>query len=278
MAAETPRAGNSVRWLGHATALIELDGLRLLTDPLLTDRLAPFIRRRAPSLRGPHVELGPLDAVLISHAHQDHLHLPSLRQLQPGTRLVVPRGAATWLRDRGIDRVEEVRPGDRVRVGPLTIHVTPADHQGFRLPFGPRAATLGYIVEGSVSVYFGGDTDVFPGMSALPALVPGGLDLALLPVGGWGPTLRGGHMDPERAARAVQLLQAQEAIPIHWGTYWPVGLSRIRRDRFAGPGEAFRAAAARQAPEVRVHVLRPGESMPIAPAVPVTSFPEPPAG
>lgn len=268
MAAEVPSTGDSVRWLGHATTLVELDGVRLLTDPLLTDRLVPFVRRRVPSLGEPPDRAQSVDAVLISHAHQDHLHLPSLRRLRPGTRLIVPAGTASWLRRRGFsppvfEQVEEVRPGDLLRVGGVTVHVTPAEHHGFRIPFGPRAVALGYLVQGASSVYFGGDTDLFPGMAEFPGLVGGRLDLALLPVGGWGPTLRGGHMDPERAAQALRLLQPRAAIPIHWGTYWPVGLSRVRRHRFALPGEAFRAASAEMAPDVDVRVLRPGDAVPI---------------
>lgn len=251
---------NSVTWIGHATTLIELDGVRLLTDPVLTSRFAPFVRRRTPSPPSP-AALPPLDAVLISHAHQDHLHVPSLRLLPPATRIIVAAGVGAWLERRGFASVEEVAVGDSVAVGPLHVHVTPAAHEGFRLPFGPRAPALGYLVGGSASVYFAGDTDLFDGMRDLPGLVPGGINLALLPVGGWGPTLRGGHLDPVRAAQALLLLHPRVAMPIHWGTFWPVGLERVRRDRFEQPGATFRSAAARVAPEVQVHVPGLGGSV-----------------
>ncbi|MDO9443819.1 MAG: MBL fold metallo-hydrolase, partial [Dehalococcoidia bacterium] len=159
--------------------------------------------------------------------------------------------------------VEEVEAGDSVAVRTLRVHVTPAAHQGVRLPLGPRAPTLGYLVEGSATVYFAGDTDLFDGMRDIPRLVPGGIDLALLPVGGWGPTLRGGHLDPLGAAQALLLLRPRAAMPIHWGTFWPVGMSGIRRDRFEQPGAAFRVAAAQVAPEVQVHLPGLGGAVPV---------------
>lgn len=253
---------HAVTWIGHATTLIALDGVRLLTDPVLTDGFAPFVRRRTPNAVR-LAALHPLDAVLISHAHQDHLHVPSLRLLPRTTRIIVPAGVGAWLRRRGFGSVEEVEAGDCVTVGTLRVHVTPAAHQGFRAPFGPRAPALGYVAEGSATVYFAGDTDLFDGMREIPRLAPGGIDLALLPVGGWGPTLRGGHLDPLGAAQALLLLQPHAAMPIHWGTFWPVGLGRVRRDRFEQPGAAFRAAAARLVPDVQVHLPGLGGSVPI---------------
>lgn len=253
---------NSVTWIGHATTLIELDGVRLLTDPVLTSRFDPFAQRRTPSPASP-AALPPLDAVLISHAHQDHLHVPSLRLLSRTARIIVPAGVGAWLRRRGFGAVEEVEAGDRVTVGAVRVHATPAAHQGFRAPFGPRAPALGYVIEGSATVYFAGDTDLFDGMREIPRLVPGGINLALLPVGGWGPTLRGGHLDPLGAAHALLLLRPRAAMPVHWGTFWPVGLGRVRRDRFEQPGTAFRAAAARLAPEVQVHLPGLGGLVPI---------------
>jgi L-ascorbate metabolism protein UlaG (beta-lactamase superfamily) len=258
-----------VRWLGHATVLLEVDGARLLTDPLLTPGFLRFVRRReagAPDLDA----LADVDAVLISHAHQDHLHLPSLRLLPEGTRLIVPQGTGRWLERRGFRYVEEIAEGARTSVGALEVRATPAAHQGFRVPFGPSAATLGYLVQGSTRAYFAGDTELFEGMAELPRTLDGPLDLALLPVGGWGPTLRGGHMDPERAAEAARLLGARAAVPIHWGTFWPKGLGRVRRDRFALPGRAFEVAAAARAPGSRVSVLEPGAALDVA-AWPVLS-------
>ncbi|MFA7249493.1 MAG: MBL fold metallo-hydrolase [Dehalococcoidia bacterium] len=248
----------SIRWLGHATAEINLDGVRLLTDPMLLDAIVPFVRRRAPEA-APVDRTRPIDAVLISHAHQDHLHLPSLRLLPAGTRIIVPAGLGRWLAQRGFDHVEELAAGEQAWVGPVRVTATPAAHHGRRLPLGPDAPALGYLVEGTAAIYFAGDTELFDGMAAIPRSLDTALAAALLPVGGWGPTLRGGHMDPLRAAEAARRLDPVHAVPIHWGTFWPRGLGRVRSDRFHRPGPAFEAAAAHAASNVRVHVLRPGE-------------------
>src|SRR5690606_30878211 len=131
-----------------------------------------------------------------------------------------------------------------------------ARHSGYRPPFGPRAHALGYVLRGRHAVYFAGDTGLFPGMAHLAAE---DLDLALLPVGGWGPTLRGGHLDVHDAVEALRLIRPQAVVPVHWGTYWPRGLRRVRPGRFARVGEDFAHLAAHRLPEVEVAVMRPGE-------------------
>lgn len=250
-----------VRWGGHATVLVAIDGARILTDPVLTSTFArPFVVRRAGC--APEVgDYSGVDAVLISHAHQDHLHLPSLRRLGEGVRLIVPVGTGRWLERRGFRNVEELPAGHRLAVGALEVRATPAAHHGSRFPFGPAAASAGYLVQGSSRLYFAGDTDLFPEMASLPAALDGPLDLALLPVGGWGPTLRGGHMDPVRATEALRRLRPRVAVPVHWGTFWPRGFGAVRAGRFHLPGPRFRDLAAVAAPEVEVQVLRPGERL-----------------
>lgn len=258
--AATPGDDLRVRWLGHATAEIVIDGVRLLTDPLLVNSLALMVRRRAPE----PADIGgddPIHAVLISHAHQDHLHLPSLRLLPAGTRLIVPTGLGGWLARRGFEHIEEMRPGSRTWVEGVRVRATHAAHAGRRLPLGPDAPALGYVVEGAGgAVYFAGDTEIFPEMAEIPHSLDAPLAAALLPVGGWGPSLRGGHMDAVRAAEALRMLDPAHAIPIHWGTYWPRGLHRLRPERFHSPGATFGRAATEAHPGVRVHVLRPGEA------------------
>ena len=107
---------------------------------------------------------------------------------------------------------------------------------------------------GSRRIYFAGDTDLFAGMGELAP----GLDLALLPVAGWGPSLGPGHLDPERAAEAARLLQPRLAVPIHWGTLRPLN---ERADPAARPAEEFRRRAAELAPDVAVRILEPGETL-----------------
>ncbi len=246
--------GATVSFLGHATVLIEMDGVRILTDPVLRG-IFGLVRRVSPQVERRQLE--DIDAILISHLHLDHLDLASLRSFDAPTRLIVPAGAA-----RAVGRlplaVEELPRGASTRIGGVTVTATFADHSGYRPPFGPRADALGFVVDGGRRIYFAGDTDLFPGMSDLAP----GLDLALLPVWGWGPRLGPGHMDPERAARALELLRPRLAVPIHWGTLWVEAYGPILRHRLTMPPVTFRAIAAERTPEVEVRVLAPtGESL-----------------
>jgi L-ascorbate metabolism protein UlaG (beta-lactamase superfamily) len=235
---------DSVTWLGHATVVVDLDGTRLVTDPVLSRRVF-HLRRDAPAPRP-----GSVDGVLVSHLHYDHLDVRSLLGLGRGLPVVVPRGGARAL--RGFGRAIEVEPGETVEVGTLRVEAVEAEHDGGAGPLRPRVRAVGYVVRGSRSIYFAGDTDLFDGMAALAPL-----DVALLPVGGWGPRLPPGHLDPGNAARALALLRPSIAVPIHWGTY------RVAWARPAGgaPAEEFALAAAAAAPEVDVRVLPVGGTL-----------------
>jgi L-ascorbate metabolism protein UlaG (beta-lactamase superfamily) len=239
-----------ITWIGHSTVLIELDGVRLLTDPVLRKRVA-HLRRQVDVHASP---LGGVDAILLSHLHFDHLDPPSLEWLGYEVPLVVPRGGGGVLTRRGFQQVSEVEAGEEMQIGILTIRATRAEHSGIRLPFGAKAAALGYVVTGSRRVYFAGDTDLFDGMTEIGR----GLDVALVPIWGWGPSAGSGHLDPLRAAKALQLLRPLLAVPIHWGTYAPIGLGRLQTALLADPATEFRRHAAELAPEVEVYVLRPG--------------------
>jgi L-ascorbate metabolism protein UlaG (beta-lactamase superfamily) len=192
--------------------------------------------------------------VLVSHLHHDHLDLGSLRLLgQP--RLIVPRGARAFLRSHGFRDVIELAPGETSVIGGTTITATPARHSGSRRPLGPTADAVGYVVETSRDrLYFAGDTDLFPGMADL-----GEIDVAFLPVWGWGPTLGAGHLDPERAARAAAMVRPRLAVPIHWGTFWPGGFGRVRPHRLTGPAAEFARDVAELAPGVEVSPTVPGD-------------------
>lgn len=243
-----------VSYLGHATTMIEIDGLTVLTDPLLRQRTAHL--RRAMRFRN-RAEFETPDVVLISHMHFDHLDLPSLRKIPSATRVIGPRGSASVLRRAGLNNVIELRPGEKIPVDRVVIEATPADHDGGRPLFGPKGEAVGYLIHGSSTVYFAGDTDLFDEMSSLAQT----LDVALLPVWGWGPSLGDGHMDPQRAAQALTMLQPRLAIPIHWGTLCPIGLKWTRPDFLTRPPREFVRAARLHAPDVDVRVVKPGDRL-----------------
>lgn len=241
-----------VTWYGHATTVVE-DGARVLTDPVLTGSLVHLRRRRGLS---PGALLPSFDAVLVSHLHSDHLHLPSLALLPPGTPVLLPRGAATLLRRLPVQPVE-VSAGDVVPVGGAEVVVVPAVHDATRWPGGRvRGAAVGFVLCGAGATYFAGDTLAFPGMAELHS----SLDVALLPVGGWGPWLRGSHLTPSTAADCLPLLGPRVCVPIHYGTFWPRGLGRLRPHVFHEPGRDFEERAREVAPHVDVRVLPPGTS------------------
>lgn len=246
---------NRIIYVGHATLLLELDGLRLLTDPLLTSRVSHLARQTAvPDFEVPH-----FDAVLLSHLHADHLHLRSLRCLSREQLIVAPRGAAAFLGRHGFSHVIEVAAGEMLSIKGITIEATPADHPARPLPGRPHTDSLGYVIHGRRRVYFSGDTDLFAGMAGI-----GQVDVALLPVWGWGPTLGAGHMDPYRAAQALELLRPSLAIPIHWGTYFPLGLRPLLPNLVRQPPYTFARHANRLAPDVQVCVLDPGDALDLA--------------
>jgi L-ascorbate metabolism protein UlaG (beta-lactamase superfamily) len=238
-------------FLGHATTLVDLGGTRVLTDPVLRDRML-HLRRHGPSPSAEH-QAG-LDAVLLSHLHHDHLDIPSLRALDPDVPLVVPSGARPALRKLGPRDIRELRVGETAQVGNLEITAVRAEHSG-RRALGPDAEAIGYVVRGAGKrVYFAGDTDIHDEMEHL-----GTLDLALVPVWGWGPSLGPGHLDPDRAAAATALLRPRVAVPIHWGTFYPRGLHRVRPLPLSEPPRRYATETARLAPDTEVRILQPGE-------------------
>jgi L-ascorbate metabolism protein UlaG (beta-lactamase superfamily) len=238
---------NSVAWLGHSCTAIRLDGLLIVTDPVLRRRVVHLRRTTAVE----PAALAGADAILISHTHYDHLDLPSLDQLDRTARCIVPAGADELLRRRGFRNVEEVVPGDEVQLGPLRVRATHAEHTTSWRPGSGRTQALGFVITGTKTLYFAGDTDVFDGMRNL-----GRIDIALLPVAGWGPRLPPGHLDSLRAAEALDLIKPHVAIPIHWGTYSP-WRPPVHSDAAA---MKFAEIAATIAPAVDVRVLGPGQS------------------
>ena len=250
----------AVTWWGHASATVEIGGVRVATDPLLSDRLFHLHRYT----RTPGVSAAVADVVLLSHLHADHLHVPSLRRFAPDVPVLVPKGGESLLRRLRPEQVRPVEPGDVVEVGAARITVLPATHDGRR---GPQSKAVGpplgfRIDAGGRSFWFPGDTEVRADMADV-----GHVDLALIPIGGWGPTLEDGHMDPVHGAEAVALVGADVAVPVHWGTFWPLGLRLFMRARhrhlFVTPGDRFLTAMATHAPQTKAVLARPGDTLQI---------------
>jgi L-ascorbate metabolism protein UlaG (beta-lactamase superfamily) len=240
-----------IEYVGHATVHVDLDGVRLLTDPMLRNRVAHLRRATRVSPRA----VRGVDAVLISHGHYDHLDLPSLEKLGKKLPIVVPRGLGGLLRKKRFESVLEIEAGETLAMGDVEIRAVRAEHDRSRGPFGASADPVGYVVSGSTSIYFAGDTDLFDEMADL-----GPVDVALIPIWGWGPGLGGGHLDPGRAAVAVARIGPRVVVPIHWGTYFPIHLGLAGRPGFVDlPPVEFAAALKEHAPGVELRVLRVGE-------------------
>jgi L-ascorbate metabolism protein UlaG (beta-lactamase superfamily) len=242
-----------VRYVGHATVLLDLPGIRLLTDPFLRDRLGP-LRRHGPTPTP--AALGPVDVVLISLAHPDHFDRDSLRAVVGDPLVIVPRGLGGAVRRAGL-RAREVVAGESVGVAP-SVSVLAVRARHWRWPATPQAASIGYVIEGPgrSGIYFAGDTAPYREMVEFAERV----DIALLPVGSWGPHLSPGHLGPRSAAEAARDLRARYAIPIHWGTLYPPGLEHVAGGRLREPATRFAAWASRVAPDVEVRMLPPGDA------------------
>ncbi len=247
-----------VTYIGHATVLIDIGHIRVLTDPILRDRFF-FMQRNghnpAPSL----LKARAPDIVLISHLHYDHADLPSLRQLLPGTTVVAPKGSGEYLNRWAGVQVHEVLEGDTVQVADVEITALPAEHGSAYSGPRPMTACLGYAMRNRLSVYFAGDTDLFDGMQAIGDDFD--LDIALLPVWGYSHRVGSGHLTPMTAARALSRLRPRVAVPIHWGSFRYPGPRSLweRADYMTTPPHTFAEYAARLAPQTDVRVLQPGQ-------------------
>jgi L-ascorbate metabolism protein UlaG (beta-lactamase superfamily) len=244
----------AITYAGHATMLIEIGEARLLTDPLLRERLLVVLRRHGGVDRD---ALGRIDGVLISHLHLDHLDLASLRKIGRSVPILAPPGSAGLLARHGFANVTELSPGETGTLAGLDVRAVEARHVGGRMFGFGKGGVVGYVVEGPWRVYWAGDTALFGGMRDLAK----DLDVALLPIWGWGPRLGPGHLDPEGAARALAMLRPRFAVPVHWGTLAPVGAKRFWPWLFERPAREFVEWARRLAPQVEVRVLEPGQSL-----------------
>ena len=251
-------------WIGHATLLVQMGGLTFLTDPTWSERASPLAwagpRRHVP----PGVafeDLPPIDFVLLSHNHYDHLDLPTLRRLarrSADTLFVVPEGNAALLRKNGVENVVELDWGESLGVGRVELHCLPARHWSSRgLADAREALWASWAVTGpDRRFYFGGDSGYFEGFARIGRAL-GPFDLAALPIGAYEPAamMRPVHLDPEEAVAAARDLRAERAVGIHFGTF------EMTTEPFDEPPKRFRAAAdaAGLGPD-RAWVLKIGET------------------
>lgn len=248
-------------WWGHSSVTVEHAGKRLLFDPVLCDSIAHLRRRRGPS---PPESARQADAVVISHLHADHCHLRSLGLIESGTPVIGPSGIADFLR-RALPghrlRCHDIAIGEELAVGEMVLHALYAAHDHRRSPVSrSRAQPLSFLINddrrGAAPLWFGGDTALHDKMREVAPV-----GVALVPIGGWGPALGPGHLDPEQAAEAVRRLAADVAIPIHYGTFWVRGLGRLARDQFLGPERRFEEHVRLIAPHTSVRILAPSETL-----------------
>ena len=255
-----PPAGSPARitWLGHACFLVQLDGLSLLVDPALLEAIFGGTRRNvAPGL--PVEALPRIDAVLVSHAHYDHLDVPTLERVRAPA--VAGLGASRYLR-RGGRPVTELGWGSSTRLGGVRVTFVPAQHWSRRGLFDMNAALWGgFVIEGSsAAVYHAGDTALFDGFREIGAAFPG-LDAALLPIGAYDPAwfMEKQHLNPEQAIRAFQALGARTLVGMHWGTF------KLTDEPLDEPPRRLEEERRRLGiPPQRVRVLAVGESLELA--------------
>lgn len=215
---ESPAAGRvRVTWIGHASFFIQFAGHSVVVDPNWANWHGVVRRQRRPGLR--LVELPVVDLVLVTHAHFDHLHKPSLKVLQAHQGIVVPRGSGSLVRRLGFPAVAEMRVWDELRFDELRIVHTPSHHWGARFLHDTHRDYGGYLVEaGAKTIFHCGDSAYFEGFREIGARFA--IDIALMPIGAYdAPSGRNVHMTPEQAVRAFHELGAKLMIPMHYGTF-----------------------------------------------------------
>jgi L-ascorbate metabolism protein UlaG (beta-lactamase superfamily) len=254
-----------VTFIGHSSFLLQVNGRKLLVDPVFSKRLIVLRRQRRP---GAMVEQLPaIDLVLLTHAHMDHLDMASLRRVIRATRrltgrspeVVVPHGVEDLVERLGFSQVHGLSWWGQIEVQGLTITMTPCKHWGARMFRDTHRGYGGYVVEGGgQSVYHSGDTAYFNGFREIgERLKP---EVALLPIGAYFPdSYRSVHTSPEEAVRAFVELDAQRMVPMHYGTF------RLGREPMEEPVQRLEAEAARLGIKEQIKILQEGETMHLSP-------------
>lgn len=255
--------GLYVTWYGHSSALIEIDGRRIMFDPVWSERCSPSRLAGPRRLHPPPVPLGllpALDAIVISHDHYDHLDLPTVRTLarEHDAPFVVPLGVGAHLRRWGIaeERIIELDWNDRAEIGGVTLIATAARHFSGRSFSRNRTLWASWVVAGqSAKVFYTGDSGYFDGYEAIGA-EHGPFNATLMQIGAYGDAWPDIHMTPEEGVAAHVDLRGEVLIPLHWATF------NLALHDWAEPADrVWREAKARG---VRLTVPRPGERVDVA--------------
>ncbi len=238
-----PDRGLHVAWLGHSTVLMKVDGMTILTDPVFSDRvglsLGPLTlglkRLTAPALA--ERQIPRPDLILLSHAHMDHLDIPSLRALE-SRRIDVVTASKTsdLLRVNRYRKVQEIGWGETARFGPAVVRAVEVNHWGARMRTDTWRGYNGYLIEaGRYRILFAGDTAITTAFRSLRASKP--VDLAIMPIGAYNPWIYY-HCTPEQAWKMGNDAGAEFFIPVHHQTF------QLSREPFTEPIERFHRAAA----------------------------------
>jgi L-ascorbate metabolism protein UlaG (beta-lactamase superfamily) len=214
-------ASFQVTWIGHASFLIQTEGMNILVDPVWSRWLGLLKRVRQPGLE--IEDLPPIHSVLITHAHFDHLHLRALKRIGQGQPIIVPRGVGRLVRQRGFGEIVEMDLWANVQIGPLQITFTPSKHWGARMVHDVHRGFGGFLVrnESGRTVYHCGDSAYFEGFTRIGE--HSDIELAMLPIGAYAAMSgREVHMNPEEALTAFTDLRAKHMVPMHYGTF-PLG-------------------------------------------------------
>jgi N-acyl-phosphatidylethanolamine-hydrolysing phospholipase D len=270
-----PRTGageTRITWVGHATFLIQAGGVNLLTDPVWSPRVSPVSWAGPMRLVPPGIEfdeLPPIDAVLLSHDHYDHLDSPTIRRLArehgPGLEFFAPLGYTRWLRRHGAGRVRELDWWQSAQHesagGTCTLTACPVQHWTRRTPFATnkRLWSAWSIDAGAgAKIYFGGDSGWCPAFAGTGERV-GPFDVTIMPIGAYEPRwfMEPAHMNPEEAVQAWQDLGGRgRLVPMHWGTFV------LTDEPVLEPPARLRSAwQAAGCPESMLSILRHGETL-----------------
>ena len=217
-----PEAGIAATWVGHASVILQLDGRTYLCDPVWSDRVGAVVKRLTPP-GVPWDALPPVDGLVVSHNHYDHLDAPTVARLPKGTPVFCPTGVAPWFRRRGFRRVHERSWWEAAEVDGHRLTLVPAQHfSGRTLWDRDRSLWGGWVVEGhrGSTAYFAGDSGYFKGFRQIGEAFPR-IDLAMIPVGAYTPRwfMSPVHVDPPEAGQAFLDVGARWMLPIHWGAF-----------------------------------------------------------